>query len=441
MLNKHRLPKFLSLPLLALLLLLLTSCIGTAVGSESPDNAGNSVPAAGSETVPEGAALPSGYEGKNWADIVAEAKGQTVTWYMWGGQENINSWVTGFVAGTLKKEYGITLKMVPLADTVEAVNKVLGEKEAGQNSAGSIDLIWINGENFRTLRQADLLYGPWAQALPNSRYVNWADPSVNTDLGLPVDGYESPYGKAQFVMIYDSAKTPQPPTSLAGLLEWIKANPGKFTYPAPPDFTGTAFVMHLCYHTAGGHEQFLRDFDQTLFEEQFGKCWASLNQLEPYLWREGQTYPESHARQQDLFANGEIYFDMAYNPAEASSWVEAGKFPETTRTFVFDSGTIANTHYVAIPYNSPNKAGAMVAANFLLSPEAQLSKADAANWGDFPAVEVSRLPETWQQQFAALPRGVATLPDEILAANRLPELPAAWQVAAQKAWEEQVLKR
>jgi putative spermidine/putrescine transport system substrate-binding protein len=142
-----------------------------------------------------------------------------------------------------------------------------------------------------------------------------------------------------------------------------------------------------------------------------------------------------------LFANGEVYFDMAYNPAEASSLVEAGKFPETTRTFVFDSGTIANTHYVAIPYNSPHKAGAMVVANFLLSPEAQHSKADPANWGDFPAIEVSRLPESWQQQFAALPRGVATLPDETLAARRLPELQATWRVAAEKAWEETVLKR
>jgi len=178
-----------------------------------------------------------------------------------------------------------------------------------------------------------------------------------------------------------------------------------------------------------------------LFDDKFAACWDQLNELEPYLWREGQTYPENHARQQDLFANGEVYFDMAYNPAEASSWVEAGKFPETTRTFVFDSGTIANTHYVAIPYNSPNKAGAMVVANFLLSPEAQHSKADSANWGDFPAIEVSRLPEMWQEQFAALPRGVATLPDETLAANRLPELQATWRVAAERTCEAQVLQR
>lgn len=391
------------------------------------------------ETAPDGAEAPEGYD--SWADIAAEANGQTVNWYMWGGQENINSWANGFVADKLKAEYNVTLNMVPIDDVANAVNKVLGEKEAGEDTAGSVDLIWINGENFRTMRQADLLYGPWAQFVPNTVNVNWDDSSVNTDLGLSVDYYESPYGKAQFVLSYDSAKVPEPPTSVDALLEWIQANPGKFTYPAPPDFTGTAFILHICYHATGGHEQFLIDFDETLFNDKFAACWDTLNEIEPFLWREGQTYPESHARHQDLYANGEVYFEMAYNPAEASSHVTSGKFPETTRTFVFDTGTIANTHYVAIPYNSPHKAGAMVVANVLLSAEAQHSKADVANWGDFPAIEVSRLSEEWQEKFAALPRGVATLPNEVLAENRLPELQATWRVAAEKAWEANVLKK
>ncbi len=200
-------------------------------------------------------------------------------------------------------------------------------------------------------------------------------------------------------------------------------------------------MMHICYHTSGGYEQFLKEFNQTLFDEKFAACWQTLNDLEPFLWRQGQTYPETLARQQELFANGEVYFDMAYNPAQASSLIASGKFPATTRTFVFDSGTLANTHYVAIPYNSAHKAGAMVLANLLLSPEMQVSKADTANWGDFPTVDVSKLPATWKTKFASLPRGKATLSDEILSLKRLPELPAAWRIAAEKAWEEKVLKQ
>ena len=377
----------------------------------------------------------------SWEQIVAQANGQTVNWYMWGGQENINQWVTGYVAESLKREYNITLNMVPVVDTADVVNKVLGEKQAGQDTAGSVDLIWINGENFRTMREADVLFGPWATRLPNYQYINTADASVNNDMGYPVNGYESPYGKAQFVLVYDSARVPNPPTTIPALLAWIKENPGQFTYPAPPDFTGTAFVMQMCYHATGGYEPFLGDFDQALFDQTWPACWALLNEIEPFLWRDGQTYPITHAQHDTLFANGEVWFNMAYNPAEASSKVEAGIFPETTRTLVWESGTLANTHYVAIPYNSPHKAAAMVLANFLLSPEAQLSKADTANWGDRPVIDVNLLSAEWQARFEALPRGVATLSDGELAANRLPELPAAWRTAAERAWEAEVLNR
>lgn len=423
---------------LLLLVLFLVACGGeTAVTIPT-----SSAPSATIvESAPEGATPPPGYEGQTWADILAEAEGQTVNFYMWGGSDLINSWVTGYVATAVQEQYGITLNMVPIVDATEYINKVLGEKEAGRDSDGTVDLVWVNGENFRTMRQGDLLYGNWSQFLPSTAYVNGDDPSVANDFGFPVDGYESPYGKAQFVMIYDSARVPEPPRTIPALVEWIKANPGQFTYAAPPDFTGSAFVRHICYHAAGGYETLLGEFDQAVFNEKSAACWALLNEIEPYLWREGQTYPENRARQIDLFANSEVSFDMAYNPAEASSLVENGRYPTTTRTFVFDSGTIANTHYVAIPYNSPHKAAAMVVANFLLSPEAQLSKAQPENWGDLPVLDPALLPADWQSQFAAIPRGEATLSTEELAAARLPELQAPWLTAFEQGWQEWVLQR
>jgi putative spermidine/putrescine transport system substrate-binding protein len=423
---------------LLLLVLFLVACGGeTAVTIPT-----SSAPSATIvESAPEGAAPPPGYAGQTWADILAEAEGQTVNFYMWGGSDLINSWVTGYVATAVQEQYGITLNMVPIVDATEYINKVLGEKEAGRDSDGTVDLVWVNGENFRTMRQGDLLYGNWSQFLPSAAYVNGDDPSVANDFGFPVDGYESPYGKAQFVMIYDSARVPEPPRTIPALVEWIKANPGQFTYAAPPDFTGSAFVRHICYHAAGGYETLLGEFDQAVFDEKSAACWALLNEIEPFLWREGQTYPENRARQIDLFANSEVSFDMAYNPAEASSLVENGRYPTTTRTFVFDSGTIANTHYVAIPYNSPHKAAAMVVANFLLSPEAQLSKAQPENWGDLPVLDPALLPADWQSQFAAIPRGEATLSTEELAAARLPELQAPWLTAFEQGWQEWVLQR
>jgi len=96
---------------------------------------------------------------------------------------------------------------------------------------------------------------------------------------------------------------------------------------------------------------------------------------------------------------------------------------------------------VAIPYNSPHKAAAMVVADFLLSPEAQLSKADPTGWGDLPVLDPARLPADWQKKFSDLLRGPATLPGVVLASHRLPELPAAWITAIEKGWEANVLQR
>jgi len=173
---------------------------------------------------------PPGFD--SWDDVAAAADGMTVNWYMWGGSDSINNFVDETYGIPLAEEYNVTLNRVPLADTVDAVNQVLSEAEAGvEGDGGTIDLIWINGENFYTLKQAELLYGPWAENIPNSVYVNWDNPALNQDFGRPVEGFESPWGGAQFHYIYDSARMSADdlPRSHAELSDWIAMHPGRFT--------------------------------------------------------------------------------------------------------------------------------------------------------------------------------------------------------------------
>jgi putative spermidine/putrescine transport system substrate-binding protein len=381
------------------------------------------------------------YMSMSWDQIVQEARGQKLYWYMWGGSDLINKFVNGYVAERLKGEYDVTLELVPVTDATTFVNKVLGEKQAGRNSGGSVDVMWINGENFRTMREADLLFGPYTERLPNMQYIDAADSSIANDFGYPVEGFESPYGSAQVVMVYDSAKVAEPPRTVGDLLDWIRANPGKFTYPGIPDFTGSVFVRHLFYHVAGGYEQLLGPFDQELFDTIAPKLWALLNELEPYLWREGKTYPETHTKLQDLLANGEVYFDVSYNPSGAASLVSQGRYPESVRTFVFDTGTIGNTHYVAISYNSSSKAAAMVLANLLLDPAAQYEKSRPEVWGDLTVLNVGDLPQEWQEKFKSLPRPPSVLPPDVLSSRKIPELQAPWLEAIEKGWTENVLQK
>jgi putative spermidine/putrescine transport system substrate-binding protein len=372
-----------------------------------------------------------------WEDILAEAEGQTVNWHMWSGSDQVNAYVDGYVADKAA-ELGITLNRVP-GDAPVIVQKVLGEKEAGQDEGGSVDMIWINGENFKTAKQADLLLCDWAKALPNRQYVEETD-AVNTDFGTPVDDCESPWSRAQFAFVYDSAKVPEPPSTMAELLEWIEANPGMFTYPAPPDFTGSVFVRHMLYHANGGYEDLLGEFDQAKFDEASAKTWEILNGIEPSLWRGGETYPQSKEELDNLFSNGEIAMTMTYGPGEVGGLVEDGIYPESTRTFVFDHGTIGNTNYVAIPYNAANQAGALVVADILLSPEAQLIKLDPVEgFGAAQVIDFSRT--DLADEAAAIPVPESGIPDEELYANSNPELQADWLTAAEAGWQENVLQQ
>ena len=385
------------------------------------------------------AAAPAG-AADGWDDIVKRSRGQTVDWFMWGGFPATNAYVNGYVAPRVQELYGITLRQVPVKDIADVVGKLLVEKQAGRTAGGDVDLMWINGENFRTCKRFGLLYGPFADRLPHQRLVDWNKPSVRNDFGEPVDGLESPWGSAQVVMIYDSKRIPDPPRSIAALLDWARRHPGRFTYPAPPDFTGSVFVRHVFYHAAGDVAVWQGPLDERRFEAAAAATYRTLKDLAPFLWREGKTYPETPIRLAQLLADGEVDFALSYHPAEASKMILDGLYPPTVRTFVFDEGTIANTHFVAVPFNAADKEGAMVVADFLLSPEAQLQKADPAVWGDFPAIDLARLDPAWQAKFAALPRGAATLPNDVLQRRQLPEPPSEILIRLEKGWDEHVLK-
>ena len=377
-------------------------------------------------------------ENRSFAELEKEARGTTVNFSLYGGDEAINAYVDDYVTPRLKEEYGITLERTPLTDTADVVNKLINEKSAGKNE-GTVDLVWINGENFATGAEADLWFGPWAERLPNAKYIDWESPSINRDFGHPVEGREAPWGKAQFVMIYDSAKVEEPPKTMDELRDWTEENPGRFAYPAPPDFTGNAFIEQALYGVTGEVETYQKTFDEQVFKDKSPEVYEFLNEIERNLWREGKTYPESSTKLDGLYQNGEVYLSMSYNPQLAQRQIENGLWPKGTRTYLLDGGTLNNTHYVAVPFNSPNKAGAQVVANFLESPEAQIEKQDPNGWGDLTALDVDRLPEDAREDLSET-EGKATLPADELQENRVPEARSEWLFALEDGWQERVLK-
>ena len=389
-------------------------------------------------TAPSSAIGTTTYTAPQWNKILKEAKGQTVNWYMWGGGAKINTYVNEYIGAEAKK-LGVILNQVKLNATPEAVNKVLGEKQAGNNTNGAVDMIWINGENFATGVQADIWHCNWATKLPNAKYVDWTNPSIYSDFGLPVNGCEAPWATASSGLVYDSKVVPKSAVAtLEGFVTWAKANPGKFTYPAPPDFNGSMTVRRLFYHANGGYANFLGAYNASTFTPAMAKAATFLNDLKPALWRKGETYPATIGDLEKLYANGEISAYFNYGALSSFANVKTGLFPTSTRVAAFKEGMIGNISYVAIPYNSPNKAGAQVIANIMQTPAAQL-KMQAEGIIGSPAIVMAKTPLA--AAYRALPIHPSSVSPATLAKNANPELTAAWLRAIDAGWIKDVQQK
>ena len=369
-------------------------------------------------------------------EMVEAAEGTTVTFYGWGGDEKLNDWLDNKFAPVMKEKYDITMERVPM-DIDQVLSQLSGEIEGGEED-GSIDMIWINGENFQSAKENNMLYGPFTDKLPNfNDYVDAESEDVTLDFAYPVEGYEAPYGKAQVVMIADTAVTPDVPKSAEALEEFVKKYPGKVTYPALPDFTGSAFVRNIIYEICG-YDQFLdMEADKETLREAVEPAMEYLRGLNPYLWNEGKTFPDSSTTLDNMFADGEVVLNMTYDAYATALNIESGTYTATTETFQFDKGTIGNTNFMAVAANSGNKAGAMVAINEMLSPEIQADRYEQLRV--IPVLDNSKLSEEQKAAFDAVDLGEGVIPQDELLSKRLPEMPAELVPIIEEIWTEEVV--
>ncbi|HEX2580863.1 MAG TPA: ABC transporter substrate-binding protein [Dongiaceae bacterium] len=367
----------------------------------------------------------------DWAATLKKARGQEVFFNAWAGDERINAYIA-WAADELSKRHGIGLHHVKLGATAEAVSRILAEKAVGQ-ARGSVDLLWLNGENFAALKGRDLLYGPFLESVPSARYIDAANPTFTADFTVPIEGYEAPWGLAQLVFFRASRRVPESPDSLAKIAAWAAAHPGRFTYPAPPDFHGTTFLKQVLLDSYEDRTLFSRPADPAQFPAHTQKLWDYLDTLHPHLWRQGKNFPKDSAQHRQLVADGEADIYFAFNPADASSAIAQKLLPPTIVPFTLQGGTIANAHFLAIPANASSKEGALVAVDFLMSPEAQRRKQDPRIWGDPTILDEARLPAAERDAFTALPLGPATPRAEALGA-KLAEPHPSWVMLLQQGW-------
>ncbi len=367
----------------------------------------------------------------DWADTERAARGQTVYFNAWAGSERINAYLQ-WAAAELQRDFGVKLQLVKISDAADVVKRIRTEKQAGRkDTEGTVDLVWINGENFAAMKRDGLLSAPFAQALPNFQWVDTVGkPTTLVDFSVPTDGLESPWGMAQLTFFADAKRLPQVPQSMAELLALARTQPGRITYPRPPNFHGTTFVKQALIEHALDVKALAQPVTPAALAAQAAPLWRFLDALHPHLWRGGKQFPQNSAAVRQMMADGELVMALTFNPNEAANEIAAKRLSATVQSWHFDKGTIGNTHFVAIPYNAPSKAAAQVVANFLLSPAAQARKADIDVWGDPTVLDVARLPAAERARFAS-----AVRPGQLAqSAPALPEPHASWVDALEKEW-------
>ena len=367
----------------------------------------------------------------DWADTERAARGQTVYFNAWAGSERINAYLQ-WAAAELQRDFGVKLQHVKISDAADVVKRIRAEKQAGRkDTEGTVDLVWINGENFAAMKRDGLLSAPFAQALPNFQWVDTVGkPTTLVDFSVPTEGLESPWGMAQLTFFADAQRLPKPPQNMAELLALARSQPGRITYPRPPNFHGTTFVKQALIEHAPDAKALAQPVTPAALAAQAAPLWRFLDALHPHLWRGGKQFPQNSAAVRQMMADGELVMALTFNPNEAANEIAAKRLPATVQSWQFAKGTIGNTHFVAIPYNAPSKAGAQLVANFLLSPAAQARKADIDVWGDPTVLDVARLPAAERARFQS-----ASRPGQVaVTAPVLPEPHASWVDALEKEW-------
>jgi putative spermidine/putrescine transport system substrate-binding protein len=390
-----------------------------------------------SSDVRRDALLDDGLAGVPWDSVVAQARGQTVDWMMWGGDPLVNAYVQDWAAEVLRDSFGVELRVTP-GQGNEIVTALMGEIEAGRDRS-AYDLVWINGETFYQLRRIDALWGPFAEDLPSARYVDYQNPFIGRDFQQPTEGFEAPWGNVQMTLIYDSARTPSPPRTREELYEWVRAHPGRFTWDA--HFTGVAFLKSLFVDLAGGATALEGPFDEARYAQTADRLFAYVDSLKPYLWKAGETFPADVARLHQLFASGEVDFSMSYNDSEVDNKVAQGLFEPTARSYVPAWGLIQNSHYLGIPQAAEDKAGALVTIAFLQSPQAQLRKLDPVVWGDGTILDLNALPAEWRDRFESAPGRQYAPARADIAAFAVPELAPEYTIRIERDFRRRIIEQ
>jgi putative spermidine/putrescine transport system substrate-binding protein len=245
-----------------------------------------------------------------------------------------------------------------------------------------IDL--IDGGMTTTLGTSGLLFPLTGNLLPNLKMV----PKV-----LVTNGKGGiPYRASTVLMAYNSKNVKTPPKSLADVLTWIKANPGKFTYNAPSGGgSGYSFVQTVLDSQLSASEvQKLQTAADKETQAKWNKGWEILRGLNKFTYGQNGTYPTNNAGTLDLLAKGLVDLAPVWSDQIASA-IKAGTMPKDIKYYGISGPSLTGgPAFLGIPATGKNRSAARFLVNWVLSPAAQ-NLIVSGSMNGIPVIPASKL--------------------------------------------------
>ena len=182
-----------------------------------------------------------------------------------------------------------------------------------------------------------------------------------------------PYRGTTVVFDYDSAYVPEPPQTWDELVEWMKANPGRFVYNDPDTGgAGSSFVTSAIYRQIDDPDAFANAGDPK-YQEMYDAGFEWLAMIHPYIYQSGGhvQYAVKNQGSLDLLGQGEVWITPAWADGTLTA-LENRTLPETVKMYQLSDLSLTGTDVdMAICATSQHVDEAYDFMNFVISPEAQ----------------------------------------------------------------------
>jgi len=375
-------------------------------------------------------------ESQAWELITDSAARTEVVICVDPSDEAMSDWLQDEFATRLKTKYNVTLRVVP--QTIDKTFEKIKDDIDQEREIGFYDVLLLNGDTFKQALQADYLYGPFTDKLPSANaYLNQRALELRYDEGVAIAGYEIPYAKSQLIMIYDENYFYDIPTTTDEFYALVQEFDGLFTYPDPrTSKEGEAFILSLMMPYLDLEKANSGDYTEEALKEAVMPALRDLKALSAYLY---PTYPETVEALDALYKEGSVIMSMSLENNYATDQLKAYEYPEESDVFMLPEGTTGYTDYAAIAATSPNKSGAIVVIDELLSPDSQQELYDPKYIGKLPVYDMESTPTEALSSLKTVKLKSTTLSYDELLPMRMPELSPSVRQTLVNLWTQNVL--